>query len=139
MMFSSRHCGILPPISRAAAKVERSVRGAAHFPPAGSFLLSDYLYAIIRLRIVVRRRNTRGAAMTDDTTLPTTLDTGRRQVSTLDRLAEIPEEEIWRQKQKSVRTRRAYRLDSRYDGAGSYPAVRGGPSAGRSAPHARQR
>jgi hypothetical protein len=27
----------------------------------------------------------------------------------------------------------------RYDGAGSYPAVRGWPSAGRSAPHARQR
>jgi hypothetical protein len=31
--------------------------------------------------------------MTDDTTLPTTLDTGRRQVSTLDRLADIHEEE----------------------------------------------
>jgi hypothetical protein len=49
--------------------------------------------------------------MTDDTTLPTPLDTGRRQVSTLDRLADIPEEEIWLQKQKSARTRRAYRLD----------------------------
>jgi site-specific recombinase XerD len=49
--------------------------------------------------------------MTDDTTLPTVIDTGRRQVSTLDRLAEIPEEEIWLQKQKSPRTRRAYRLD----------------------------
>ncbi len=49
--------------------------------------------------------------MTDDTTLPTMLDTGRRQVSTLDRLADIPEEEIWLQKQKSARTRRAYRLD----------------------------
>jgi hypothetical protein len=38
-------------------------------------------------------------------------DTGRRQVSALDRLASIPEEEIWLQKQKSGRTRRAYRLD----------------------------
>jgi site-specific recombinase XerD len=49
--------------------------------------------------------------MTDDTSLPTTLDTGRRQVSTLDQLADIPEEEIWLSKQKSARTRRAYRLD----------------------------
>jgi hypothetical protein len=51
--------------------------------------------------------------MTDDDsiTLPTSLDTGRRQVSTLDHLASIPEEEIWLQKQKSARTRRAYRLD----------------------------
>jgi Phage integrase, N-terminal SAM-like domain len=49
--------------------------------------------------------------MTDDTTLPTTIDTGHRQVSTLDRLADIPEEEIWLSKQKSARTRRAYRLD----------------------------
>src|SRR3984893_4638642 len=49
--------------------------------------------------------------MTDDTSLPTTLDTGRRQVSTLEQLAAIPEEEIWLQKQKSARTRRAYRLD----------------------------
>ena len=50
--------------------------------------------------------------MTDDTTtLPTPIDTGRRRVSTLDQLAAIPEEEIWLQKQKSARTRRAYRLD----------------------------
>jgi integrase/recombinase XerD len=49
--------------------------------------------------------------MMDDTSLPTTLDTGRRQVSTLEQLADIPEEEIWLQKQKSARTRRAYRLD----------------------------
>ena len=48
--------------------------------------------------------------MTDDATLPIPLDTGRRQV-TLDRLTDIPEEEIWLQKQKSARTRRAYRLD----------------------------
>jgi hypothetical protein len=38
-------------------------------------------------------------------------DAGRGQVSTLEQLAEIPEEEIWLQKQKSARTRRAYRLD----------------------------
>jgi integrase/recombinase XerD len=49
--------------------------------------------------------------MTDDTTLPTPVDTGHRRVSPLDRLADIPEEEIWLQKQKSARTRRAYRLD----------------------------
>jgi integrase/recombinase XerD len=33
------------------------------------------------------------------------------EVSTLERLADIPEEQIWLQKQKSARTRRAYRLD----------------------------
>jgi site-specific recombinase XerD len=50
--------------------------------------------------------------MTDDTTsLPMPIDTGRRRLSTLDRLADIPEEEVWLQKQKSARTRRAYRLD----------------------------
>src|SRR5215469_3804531 len=49
--------------------------------------------------------------MTDDTNLPTTITTGRRQVSTLDQLAAIPEEEIWLAKQKSAQTRRAYRLD----------------------------
>jgi hypothetical protein len=49
--------------------------------------------------------------MTDDTTLPTTIDTGHRRLSTLNRLASIPEEEISLQKQKSARTRRAYRLD----------------------------
>jgi hypothetical protein len=54
---------------------------------------------------------TRGATMTDDTSLPTLLDPGRRRVSTLDHLAPIPEEEIWLSKQKSARTRRAYRLD----------------------------
>lgn len=32
----------------------------------------------------------------------------------LERLAEIPEEEIWLAKQKSARTRRAYRLDVRH-------------------------
>jgi site-specific recombinase XerD len=47
----------------------------------------------------------------DSSTLPVTLDTGDRRVSTLDQLADIPEEEIWLQKQKSPRTRRAYRLD----------------------------
>src|SRR5260370_29942791 len=49
--------------------------------------------------------------MIDDTTLPTTLDTGHRRLSTLEQLADIPEEEIWLRKQKSPRTRRAYRLD----------------------------
>ena len=48
--------------------------------------------------------------MTDDrASLPAPIASGR--VSTLDRLADIPEEEIWLQKQKRARTRRAYRLD----------------------------
>jgi site-specific recombinase XerD len=48
--------------------------------------------------------------MTDDTTLP--IPAGPAPLPTpLERLAEIPEEEIWLQKQKSKRTRRAYRLD----------------------------
>jgi integrase/recombinase XerD len=51
------------------------------------------------------------AAMMDDSTLPVPIDTSAGRVSTLDRLAHIPEEEIWLQKQKSARTRRAYRLD----------------------------
>jgi hypothetical protein len=34
-----------------------------------------------------------------------------KRVSTIIQLAQIPEEEIWLQKQKSARTRRAYRLD----------------------------
>src|ERR1700731_4127444 len=49
--------------------------------------------------------------MDDDTSLPVPITTGRRQVSPLERLADIPEEQIWLQKQKSARTRRAYRLD----------------------------
>ncbi len=53
--------------------------------------------------------------MMDDTTnLPTTPNAGRRQVSTLHHLAQILEEEIWLQKQKSARTRRAYRLDAQH-------------------------
>src|SRR5580658_5656551 len=38
----------------------------------------------------------------------------RHQLATLDQLAAIPEEEIWLAKQKSARTRRAYRLDVRH-------------------------
>jgi integrase/recombinase XerD len=45
----------------------------------------------------------------DDRTLPMPASRGR--VSTVAQLAGIPEEEIWLQKQKSARTRRAYRLD----------------------------
>ncbi len=49
--------------------------------------------------------------MTDDTsTLPVAPDAPGR-VSTVAQLADIPEEEIGLQKQKSARTRRAYRLD----------------------------
>jgi integrase/recombinase XerD len=44
-----------------------------------------------------------------DASLPVSLTAGR--VSTVAQLAAIPEEEIWLQKQKSARTRRAYRLD----------------------------
>ena len=50
--------------------------------------------------------------MMDDTTnLPSPIDTSRGRVSTIEQLADIPEETIWLQKQKSPRTRRAYRLD----------------------------
>ncbi len=53
-----------------------------------------------------------GNVMTDDiiTSLPTITGVARLP-SPLDQLAQIPEEEIWLQKQKSARTRRAYRLD----------------------------
>ena len=47
----------------------------------------------------------------DSNALPMPLDNGNGRVSTIGQLAEIPEEEIWLQKQKSARTRRAYRLD----------------------------
>jgi site-specific recombinase XerD len=49
--------------------------------------------------------------MTDDTSLRMTIAPGRGPVSTVVQLAAIPEEEIWLSEQKSVRTRRAYRLD----------------------------
>src|SRR5882724_4306423 len=49
--------------------------------------------------------------MIDDSPLPVPIVTGAGRVSTLDRLAEIPEEEIWLQKQKSPRARPAYRQD----------------------------
>jgi integrase/recombinase XerD len=48
--------------------------------------------------------------MDDSSTLPVATDVPRR-VSTISQLADIPEEEIWLSKQKSARTRRAYRLD----------------------------
>jgi len=47
--------------------------------------------------------------MDDSSTLPVPVAPGR--VSTIAQLADIPEEEIWLSKQKSARTRRAYRLD----------------------------
>jgi len=46
--------------------------------------------------------------------LPAPIDNGHGRVSTLDQLAETPEEEIWLQKQKSARTHRAYRLDAQH-------------------------
>lgn len=42
------------------------------------------------------------------------IDTGAARVSTVAQLAEIPEEQIWLAKQKSARTRRAYKLDVRH-------------------------
>jgi len=47
--------------------------------------------------------------MSEGGSLPVSVAPGR--VSTVGQLALIPEEEIWLQKQKSARTRRAYRLD----------------------------
>src|SRR5580658_7252639 len=56
-----------------------------------------------------------GAGKADDSPpavlLPASLDAGRQQVSTIAALAEIPEEDIWLAKQKSKRTRRAYKQD----------------------------
>jgi hypothetical protein len=49
--------------------------------------------------------------MDDTSALPITADAAPRHVSTVAALADIPEEEIWLSKQKSARTRRAYRLD----------------------------
>ena len=51
--------------------------------------------------------------MSDATTLPVAIgaEIAPARVSTVAQLAAIPEEEIWLQKQKSARTRRAYRLD----------------------------
>jgi hypothetical protein len=49
--------------------------------------------------------------MDDSSPLPVPVDTGPARLSTVSWLADIPEEEIWLQKQKSARTRRAYRLD----------------------------
>src|SRR5712692_6604776 len=43
--------------------------------------------------------------------LPVPADAGRQEVSTIAALAEIPEEDIWLAKQKSKRTRRAYKQD----------------------------
>src|ERR1700684_2533788 len=43
--------------------------------------------------------------------LPVPVDAGPKEVSTVAALAEIPEEEIWLAKQKSKRTRRAYKQD----------------------------
>jgi integrase/recombinase XerD len=50
--------------------------------------------------------------MDDSSALPVPIAiSGAVRVSTLDQLAAIPEEAVWLQKQKSPRTRRAYRLD----------------------------
>jgi hypothetical protein len=51
--------------------------------------------------------------MDDTSTLPVPIgaETAPARVSPIAQLAQIPEEEIWLQKQKSARTRRAYRLD----------------------------
>jgi integrase/recombinase XerD len=54
-----------------------------------------------------------GAGPDDSRTLPVPIgaESAPARVSTVAQLAEIPEEEIWLQKQKSARTRRACRLD----------------------------
>src|ERR1700688_4222440 len=45
---------------------------------------------------------------------PAHLDAGHQAVSTIAALAEIAEEDIWLAKQKSKRTRRAYKQDVRH-------------------------
>src|ERR1700720_831268 len=54
------------------------------------------------------------AADTPAALLPVPADTAGRQVSTIAALAEIPEEDIWLAKQKSKRTRRAYKQEVRH-------------------------
>jgi hypothetical protein len=54
-----------------------------------------------------------GSPMADHPNLPTRIAPDRLP-STVAALADIPKEEIWLQKQKSARTRRAYRLDVRH-------------------------
>jgi site-specific recombinase XerD len=46
--------------------------------------------------------------------LPATIESASQQVSTIAALADIPEEDIWLAKQKSARTRRAYKQDVRH-------------------------
>jgi site-specific recombinase XerD len=79
--------------------------------------ISPILYVIIGF---ITKENSRtmeehqggGEAIVDDTmNLPAPIDSGRGNLSTIEQLADIPEEQIWLQKQKSARTRRAYRLD----------------------------
>jgi hypothetical protein len=69
--------------------------------------------------------------MDDDTSLLVPITTGRSHVSTLDQLADIPEETIWLQKQKSARTRRAYRLDVQHFMAHARDHNAGGAAPGR--------
>lgn len=53
--------------------------------------------------------------MTDASAMPVLLPIGQAKPPTvMERLADIPEEEIWLAKQKTARTRRAYRLDVRH-------------------------
>jgi len=49
--------------------------------------------------------------MADDTCLPMAIATGHGRAAPVGQLAAIPEEQIWLSKQKSTRTRRAYRVD----------------------------
>jgi site-specific recombinase XerD len=52
--------------------------------------------------------------MSDASNVPVLSGTNASLPSIMERLAEIPEEEIWLAKQKSARTRRAYKLDVRH-------------------------
>jgi hypothetical protein len=63
--------------------------------------------------------------------LPVPADVSYPSVSTIAALAEIPEEEVWLGKQKSKRTRRAYKQDVQHFmrtlQIRSYEDVKGGP------------
>jgi hypothetical protein len=87
-------------------------RSPSSTPPA------PFLYVIIRFIAWTifgrcgfkKKRETWGAGMMDDSsTLPVPVAPAR--VLKITRLTDIPEKDIWLQKQKSPRTRRAYRLD----------------------------
>jgi integrase/recombinase XerD len=75
---------------------------------------AEALHVIIRF-ITWRERGRIRTTMTDTATEIVRSDHPKaKSLTVMEKLADIPEEEIWLAKQKSARTRRAYRLDVRH-------------------------